>query len=39
MTDPSGLTWAIDKWLWVISTIMLLKTVRVATKELKETKE
>ena len=29
------LTWAIDKWLRVISTIMLFKTVRVATKELK----
>ena len=30
------LTWAIDKQLWVIST---LKTVRVRTKELKPTKE
>ena len=29
------LAWAVDKWLWVISTIMLFKS----TKELKETKE
>ena len=30
------LTWAIDKQLWVISTILLFKK---STKELKETKE
>ena len=30
-----GLVWAIDKWLWVISNIML-KTSMVITKELKE---
>ena len=29
------LVWAIDKWLWVISNIML-KTGMVTTKELKE---
>ena len=32
------LTWAIDKRLWVISTIMLLKYSK-SIKELKETKE
>ena len=32
------LTWAIDKWLRVISTIMLFKNSK-STKELKETKE
>ena len=32
------LTWAIDKRLWVISTIMLFKNSK-STKELKETKE
>ena len=32
------LTWAIDKRLRVISTIMLFKTARVLIKELKETK-
>ena len=31
------LTWAIDKWLWVISTIMLFKNSK-STKELKELK-
>ena len=29
-----GLTWVIDKWPWVISTVMLLKTV-YTTKKLK----
>ena len=34
------LAWAVDKWLWVISTIMLFKkAVIVATKELKGTNE
>ena len=33
------LTWAIDKWLRVISTIMLFKKNSKSTKELKETKE
>ena len=28
------LTWAIDKWLWIISTIMLFKNSN-STKELK----
>ena len=32
------LAWAIDKRLWVISTIMLFKNSK-STKELKETKE
>ena len=32
------LTWAVDKWLQVISTIMLFKNSK-STKELKETKE
>ena len=32
------LTWAIDKWLRVINTIMLLKNSK-STNELKETKE
>ena len=32
------LTWAIDKRLWVISTIMLFKNSK-STKELKGTKE
>ena len=31
------LAWAADKWLWVISTIMLLKN-SCSTKELKGTK-
>ena len=31
-------TWAIDKRLWVISTIMIFKNSK-STKELKETKE
>ena len=29
------LAWAIDKWLWIISNIMLFKTVIYTTKELK----
>ena len=33
-----GLTWAIDKWLRVISTVMLFKNSK-SIKELKETKE
>ena len=32
------LAWAVDKWLWVISTIMLFKNGN-STKELKGTKE
>ena len=32
------LAWAIDKWLRIISTIVLLKNSKI-TKELKETKE
>ena len=32
------LTWAIDKWFQVISTIVLFKNSK-STKELKETKE
>ena len=32
------LTWAVDKRLWVISTIMLFKNSK-STKELKGTKE
>ena len=32
------LAWAIDKQLWIISTIMLFKDSS-STKELKETKE
>ena len=32
------LTWAVDKRLWVISTIMLFKNSK-STKELKEIKE
>ena len=32
------LTWAIDKWLWVISTIMWFKNSK-NTKELQGTKE
>ena len=32
------LTWAIDKWLQVISTILLFKNSK-STKELKGTKE
>ena len=32
------LTWAIDKWLRVISTVMLFNNSK-STKELKETKE
>ena len=32
------LTWAVDKQLWVISTIMLFKNSK-STKELKEIKE
>ena len=32
------LVWAVDKWLWVISTIMLFKNSKSA-KDLKETKE
>ena len=32
------LAWAIDKRLWVISTIMLFK-ISKSTKELKETKD
>ena len=32
------LAWAVDKWLWVISTIMLFKNSN-STKELKRTKE
>ena len=32
------LTWAIDKWLLVINTVMLFKNNK-STKELKETKE
>ena len=32
------LTWAIDKRLWLITTIMLFKNSK-STKELKETKE
>ena len=31
------LAWAVGKWLWVISTIMLLKNSK-STKELKGTK-
>ena len=34
------LTWAIDKWLWVISNYnVILKKNSKSTKELKETKE
>ena len=32
------LAWAVDKWLRIISTIMLLKNTVRGTKELKETK-
>ena len=32
------LTWPVDKWLWVISTIMLFKKQYKSTKELKGTK-
>ena len=32
------LTWAIDKWLWAISTVMLFKNSK-SIKELKGTQE
>ena len=32
------LAWAVDKWLWIICSIMLFKNSK-STKELKGTKE
>ena len=33
------LAWAVDKWVWLISTVLLFKSSKSTNKELKGTKE